>query len=72
MCGFLIFAWIPEKWIGTALGFICASCLVGAVPNEYIGLDEELKHMKWILLSLGIVFLALSVLDYFFLFPHPI
>jgi len=72
MCGFLIFAWIPEKRIGTALGIICSSCLIGAVPNTFIGLDEELIHMKWIVLVLGVIFLFLSFLDIWLLFPHPI
>lgn len=72
MCAFLVFTWIPEKWIGTTLGFICASCLIGAVPNTYIGLDEELKEMKWIVMILGIILLLLAFLDVFLLFPHPI
>jgi len=71
MCAFLVFTWIPEKRIGTTLGFICSSCLIGAVPNTYIGLDEELKEMKWIVMTLGLIFLLLAFLDIFFLFPHP-
>jgi len=67
----LIFAWIPEKRIGTALGFICSSCLIGAIPGTYIGFNEELKEMKWIVTGLGIVFLILGFIDVFLLFPHP-
>jgi len=71
MCGFLVFAWIPEKWIGTVLGIICSTCLIGAIPNTYVGLDKELKHMKWIVLALGCIFILLSILDYWLLYTHP-
>lgn len=71
MCGFLIFAWIPEKYIGTALGFVSSSCLVGAFPNTYIGLDEELLHMRWLIGTIGILFIILAIFDVWFLYTHP-
>lgn len=45
MCGFLIFAWIPDRFVGSILGLVSSSCLIGALPNTYIGLDQELKEM---------------------------
>lgn len=71
MCAFLIFAWIPENYLGCALGFTSSSCLIGALPNNYIGLDEELQQMKWIVGASGAIFLVLAAFDYWFLHTHP-
>lgn len=71
MCGFLIFAWIPEKYIGCALGLIASSCLIGALPNAYIGLSSELEGMPWFVGALGIIFFLLALFDIYFLYTHP-
>ena len=73
MCIFIIFAWVPERRLGTVLGIIFFLAEGGAIPNMFIERNDAVmpRQVHLMVIVLGALFMLVVIMDLKLLYTHP-